>query len=147
MNQSRFHGITSLILMGIAVALGAVSIFRASPWLALGYGILGAIASFGVVFAYCAKCPARENCAHILPGRAARLFRRKEAPYAPWEYAAVAAGLAVILIGPQPFLLRDPPFLAAFWALCTLAVIQIRAKVCRACANENCPLRKTGGHR
>lgn len=147
MNQSRFHGISSLVLAGIAITLGAVSIYRASPWLALGYGILGALASFAVLFAYCAKCPGREHCAHVLPGRAAGLFRRKTAPYTAWEYAAMAAGLGVIIFAPQPFLLPYPASLAAFWTLCAIAVIQIRMKVCSACANEHCPLRNTGGSR
>lgn len=47
--NTRFHGVTSLTLVGIAIALAAVAIFQASLWLGIGYLILCGIASFVVV--------------------------------------------------------------------------------------------------
>ena len=66
MTKSQFYGVTSLILVGIAIVLGIVAIFQASLWLGIGYLLLSGIAAFVVIYAYCAKCPRKAQCAHVL---------------------------------------------------------------------------------
>ena len=67
--NTRFQGVTSLTFVGIAIALAAVAIFQASLWLGIGYLILCGIASFVVVYSYCAKCLCKAHCVHVLPGK------------------------------------------------------------------------------
>ena len=77
MTKSQFYGVPSLILVGIAIVLGVVAIFQASLWLGIGYLLLSGIAAYVVIYAYCAKCPSKAQCAHVLPGKAALAIQRK----------------------------------------------------------------------
>ncbi|MBN1426984.1 MAG: hypothetical protein JXB07_01285 [Anaerolineae bacterium] len=139
---TRFHGITSLALAGAAIALGAVAMFQSAMWIGVGYLLVCAIAAPVVLYAYCAKCPCKTHCAHVLPGKAAMLFKRQPGPYSPAEMLAMIVALLLMVGLPQIVLWRSPGLLIAFWVLLGIAVIQVRSVVCRACGNINCPLNK-----
>ncbi|MBN1438855.1 MAG: hypothetical protein JW929_05530 [Anaerolineales bacterium] len=136
----RVHGILSLAFAGTAVGLGAAAVFRASIWFGVCYLLLCPAAMSVVLFAYCAKCPCKGGCAHVLPGKAAALFRRRPGPYSAAEIAALCASLLLLTAIPQPFLWRHPAWLAVFWVLMGVAAVQIRGAVCRACGNLYCPI-------
>jgi hypothetical protein len=140
--KTRFHGITSLILAGVAIALGAFAMFQTAVWIGVGYLLICAIATPVVLYAYCAKCPSKTQCAHVLPGKAAMLFKRQPGPYSATEMIAMLVSLLLVAGLPQLVLWRSPALLIFFWVLLGVAVIQVRSVVCRACHNVNCPLNK-----
>lgn len=139
--NTRFHGVTSLTFVGIAIALAAVAIFQASLWLGIGYLILCGIASFVVVYSYCAKCPCKAHCAHVLPGKAAMSFKRPPGPYSTAEVLLMVTALTLLIGLPQLSLWHSPVLMAAFWVLCGIAFVQIRSAVCKTCNNVYCPLK------
>jgi hypothetical protein len=137
----QFHGITSILLVAAAIAIAAFATFRASWVLGVVYLALCAVSLLTIVYAYCAKCPCKEQCAHVLPGKAALAFDRQPGPYTATEIGAlILAG--VLLMGlPQFWLWRYAGLFVAFWVLNAIAVIQIRIVVCPACDNIHCPLK------
>jgi hypothetical protein len=140
--NTRFHGITSIGLVGISIALAAIVMFQASLVLGIVYVAGCALAPLAIAYAFCAKCPCRGQCAHVLFGKLAlALTDRRPGPYTPLELAAVLLGLLWLLGLPQPWLWTHPGLAVAFWLLNAVAVLQIRLAVCPGCANAHCPLR------
>jgi hypothetical protein len=139
---ARFHGVTSIVLMGVATVLAAITALRTSWLLGALYLALAALGLAGVLYAYCAKCPCRLHCGHVVPGKLVSAFvKREPGPYTKFEIAVVAVALSLLIALPQLWLWRTPVLLAAFWGLAGLAAIEIRAVVCRACDNVYCPAR------
>jgi hypothetical protein len=137
----RFHGITSIVLTAIAILIAAVAAFRASWVLGVVYLAICVAALLIIIYAYCAKCPCKEHCAHVFLGKAALAFERQPGPYAATELVALVLALALLLGLPQFWLWRYTGWFVAFWVLNAIAVIQIRAVVCPACDNTHCPLK------
>lgn len=141
--SNRFHGVTSLVWAGIALAIGVVAVFWVSRgWGFVYLGVLG-LGSQVVLRAYCAKCPAKAYCAHVLPGKAVQNINRRPGPYTPAEIGATMAALALIVGFPQFWLWRYPGALIAFWVLMAVALVQILTNICRKCPNTYCPINKT----
>ncbi len=140
----RFHGLTSLGLVGVALALAAIAMFQASWGLGGLYLVVCVVAPGVILYTYCAKCPCKGRCAHVLLGWGAGFFEREPGPYSRVEMAALALALLALLGTPQPWLWRQAGLFAAFWILNAVALLQIRRYVCRACENVYCPL-KAGG--
>ena len=137
----QFHGMTSLGFAAIAIAIAAVVMFRTS--LTLGVVYLAACALGGgiIVYAYCAKCPCKAHCAHVLPGKAALAFDRQPGPYTATEIVALALAGLLIMGLPQFWLWRYLGLFIAHWVLMAVALVQVRIVVCRSCDNVYCPLR------
>ena len=143
--SARFHGVVSIGLVGVAVALAAVVMFQVSVALGVVYLMGCAVAPLGIVYAYCAKCPCRSHCAHVVFGKlAVALTDRQPGPYSRGEVAVVAVALLWLLGLPQIWLWRSLGVFAVFWVLNGVAVLQIRLAVCRSCENVFCPM-KAGG--
>jgi hypothetical protein len=140
MESRRFHGVTSLLLVGIATVLAIIVMFQASLWLGVAYLVVCAIAPQVVIYAYCAKCVSRRFCAHVLPGRAAQRYDRQPGPYTRLELVAMSLGLLALLGLPQPWLWGHTGLFIAYWVLTGIALVQIRIVVCRSCRNIHCPL-------
>jgi len=140
--SARFHGVVSIGLVGIAILIAVVTVFQVSPVLGIVYLVGCAIAPLGIVYAFCAKCACRHCCAHVVFGKLAVAFtNRQEEPYTKAEIAVVAVALLWLLGLPQIWLWRTPIWLVAFWILNAIAVLEIRATVCPACENIECPMR------
>jgi hypothetical protein len=140
--SARFHGVMSITLVAVAVVIAAVAILQASLGLGIVYLLGCALAPLGIVYAFCAKCPCRGRCAHVVFGRLALvLTNRQPGPYTAAEVAVVGLGLLWLLGLPQVWLWRAPLWFAVFWLLNAGAVVQIRLAVCPACDNVHCPLR------
>jgi hypothetical protein len=138
--NNQIHGLISISLVLIAVAFGATAMFLSAPLLGLAYLVTVALALGVVLYAYCAKCADRARCGHVLPGKIVTAFtNRQTEPYTSFELILVGVALLLLLGLPQPWLWRFPGLLAAFWVLTAIALLQIRAVVCRACNNKNCP--------
>lgn len=139
--STRFHGVVSISLVGISVLAATVTAFQASLALGLVYLAGCALAPLAIVYAFCAKCPCRTRCAHVIFGKlAVALTDRQPGPYTPIELAVLGLGLLWLLGLPQVWLWRTPVWLAVFWLLNAVAVVQIRLAVCPACDNAYCPL-------
>ncbi len=142
---TRFHGVTSIGLVLVAVVIAAVTGFQSSPVLGLVYLLGCAVAPLGIVYAYCAKCPCRTHCAHVIFGKLAVAFtKRQPGPYTKTEIVVVLVALLWLLGLPQVWLWQYPVLLVLFWLLNVIAVLQIRLVVCRSCENVYCPM-KVGG--
>ena len=138
--NTRFHGVMSISLIGLATALAAVAMFRASVALGIGYLMMSGVAGGAVLYAFCAKCPCRARCGHVVPGKIAALFGREPGPYTPIEYGVLAL-FGLVLIGvPQVWLWRTPWLLIGYWALAGVGLVQILTFVCRSCSNLHCPV-------
>jgi hypothetical membrane protein len=66
--SKKTYGIIGLVMLIAAVLVGLVGIFPYSVT-AAGIYLVGSIAVFLIfVYAFCAKCPVRDNCTHVLQG-------------------------------------------------------------------------------
>jgi hypothetical protein len=143
--SARFHGVVSIGLVGLAILLAVVVVLPSSPVLGVVYLAGCMVALLGIVYAYCAKCPCRVHCAHLVFGKlASALTDRQSGPYTPAEIAVVGLALLWLLGLPQIWLWRSLGVFIAFWVLSAVAVFQIRLVVCRGCENVYCPMRAGG---
>ena len=138
----RFHGLTSLLWISGALAVGFGALFATAWPLGAAYLVL-CVAAFGVIIgAFCARCPCRTHCAHVVPGWLAHKFtHRASGPFTQTELLALGAALLAMLGLPLIALWHYPAWLLVYVALIAVALVQIRAFVCRACANIHCPLK------
>ena len=140
--KTWFHGITSLGLIFAAIVLAAVAMFRVSWVLGVVYLLICGIASIAMLYAYCAKCPCRDQCGHVFPGKMARIFKnRSPGPYTITELAITGLALILLIGLPQAWLFRYIGLFVAFWVMTAIAVIQMRTIVCRTCNNTYCPVK------
>jgi hypothetical protein len=143
--SARFHGVTSIGLVVVAMVIAAVVLFQVSWVVAVVYLVGCAVSAAGIVYAFCAKCPCRRRCAHVVFGKLAVAFtNREEGPYTGIELAVVGLALLWLLGFPQIWLWRYAGLLVAFWVLNAISVVQIRLAVCPACGNAHCPLKARG---
>ncbi len=140
--MGTFHGITSLVLLALAMLVGLIGVALDAPTAAVSYALLLGAAFLVVCAAYCAKCPCRKDaCGHLVPGLVAQnLPARRQTPYNTIDLALTASALAAMVLYPQPWLWRHPTLLTLFWLLTAGAVLQIVLRVCRRCQNRHCPL-------
>lgn len=144
--KRQHHGILSLILLFMAVGIGAISIVRSSRLMAITYMLISAISFVLIVYSYCSKCSCRKHtCGHVLPGIITRFLpQRIEARYTIMDYIGVALPLIVIVVFPQYWLIDNILLIVSFWSLVLVAVVDILLKVCKGCENKYCSIRKTG---
>jgi hypothetical protein len=143
--SKRYHGVTSLALMALATVIAAVVMFQTSWVLGVVYLVVCVAASGTVVYAYCAKCPCKARCAHVLPGKAALAFERQPGPYTRTELLALLVAFLLLMGLPQLWLWRYSGLFVAYWSWSAIALVEVRANVCRSCDNVHCPLRPVSG--
>lgn len=139
---NKFHGITSIGLVAVAVVIAALTMFRTSLVLGIVYLAVCIAAPCAILYAYCAKCPCKAHCGHVFLGKIAMAFDRKPEPYTTTEMTVLALAFLLLLGLPQFWLWRYIELFIAFWVLNTIAFVQIRIVVCRACENVYCPLKR-----
>lgn len=143
MTNAQLHGVLSLGATMIAAGIAAVAMGQTSWALAVGYGVVYVVGWGLIVGAFCAKCPCKAHCGHVLPGKLTAWFpRRPSAPYQPWEWTLLIVALAGWVILPQPWLVGQLGLFAVYWVLMAAAGVQILLFVCRACRNVYCPIRE-----
>ena len=140
--RTKFHGLTSLGLIFFAIFLAVFFAWQIDLWLALGYVVFVLLAFAIVIVAYCAKCPCKANCAHVIPGWLAQAVDRQPGPYSRTELVLLVVSLALVLLLPNFWLGSIPLWLAIYWLAVILGVIQIRSFVCKPCGNIFCPLNR-----
>jgi hypothetical protein len=140
--STRFHGIMSVLLVAAAIIIAVLALMLAPVgwgWV-LGYLLLCAAGGAAVFYAYCAKCPCKACCAHVLPGKVAVLFPRTPGPYSTTEAAVVIGALLLILGLPQLWIWRSVLAGVTFWLLIAVATTQILTFICGVCPNTHCPV-------
>lgn len=138
--SKQFHGLFSLGLAGAAIVIALVTAFRAAWFWGVLYLALCLAAPPIILRLYCAKCPAKLCCAHVIPGKAAAKIIRQPGAYTPTEKGWTFLILLLMFGLPQAWLWRELWALAAFWTLLAFAVVEIRMCICPACRNVYCPL-------
>jgi hypothetical protein len=142
MSKQRLHGVVSLGLVGVSIGIALVVMFRAAWGWGVLYVAISAASGYGIVYAYCAKCPCKVRCGHVLPGKAAQRFKRQPGPYTATDNMILVLGLIGVIALPQIWLWRDPALFGVFWLLTGIALVDILRVVCRACNNIYCPLQQ-----
>jgi hypothetical protein len=138
--RRQTHGAVSLGLVALAIAAAAQSLFQQSLILGMTYMFLAGLSVSVILYAFCAKCPDRENCGHVIPGKSAKVFSaRQKEPYTASDLSLTAASLAILFIFPQIWLWRHPLVFFVFWIFMAVAAADIRSKVCKGCGNNHCP--------
>lgn len=143
---NKFHGVFSLVLAGCAFLIAVIAV-TTSVWpLGLIYIFLILVSLLSVVYFYCSKCDCKDSgCGHIFPGLLTKLLAkvlppRKPGAYNNIEYAATYGPLALIILFPQVWLLKEISLFILFWLFIALAALEIRLYVCKGCQNKKCPL-------
>lgn len=138
--KHKFHGVFSLLLFVLALAVALTTLWRQSVWLGLLYLAITGFAAYGILFAYCCKCSVRlDNCSHVFPGWFTRLMpQRKQGPYSFGDIAWTVLFLAVMVLFPQYWLLQNLTAMILFWLLAIVALVEILLFVCRKCKNTGC---------
>lgn len=141
----QYHGVSSLLLLLVAVSVGVIMIFRVSPVWSLVYLVIGIISGLIIVFSFCSKCPCKStSCGHVFPGKLTKyLPERDVTPYETTDLLGVAIPVLVLVLFPQLWLIDDLRILGAFWCLILVAVLDISLFVCKDCKNRCCPINKS----
>ena len=143
--KRKTAGISAMIMFGMAVAAGLIAVMLEEVLLGIVYLLITALSGWIIIKTFCAKCPAKDDCSHVLPGRIAARFSRKAVPYTTVELTAVTVSVAFILLFPQYWLFGNPVLAGVFWLLCIGAVVPLPPCVCIRCSNSFCPLCRKGG--
>lgn len=141
---TKIHGIISLLLAGSAILLSLIMMFKNSTTLGVafsGFCVIGAVA---ILRLFCAKCPSRKNCGHVVPGfLAEKLFKQVQpGPYTIAEIAVFVLCMGVIIMVPQYWLFKNSGAFVGYWVISFFAGIYIKKNVCTTCENNYCPSNK-----
>ena len=105
--STKTNGLIGLIMLIAAVLVGLYGIFPYSVT-AAGIYLAGSIAVFLIfVYAFCAKCPVRDNCTHVLQGMLTHCMPgRTTGPYSPGDLLGLFLFFGFVALFPQ--VLADP---------------------------------------
>ncbi len=138
--NSRFHGVTSLLLESLAIVIGFTAVWQAHKVAGVIYAILILAAVPVILYSYCSKCEVRlTGCRHVIPGQITRLLpARENEQYGILDYVGLTLPAAILVAYPQPWLLENLTLLILFWACLAGGLVQILLKVCKGCGNRKC---------
>lgn len=141
--KQKVHGIISLALIFVAVIIALIFMQRQSNNLGILYLLIIVSSVPTILYFYCGKCTCKDGaCSHVLPGMLTRLLpKRKQGPYTKTDYLWTTVSLAALLGFPQIWLWHSKPLLVVYWILLLIGLTEILLLVCRACSNQNCPVR------
>lgn len=140
---SRFHGVFSLTLFSVAVAVGFFSMAAESMTAALIYLLVVVFSALVITYSFCTKCCQKESCGHVFPGLLARRMPMRGGKYTHSDILGVVLPAAAILLMPQTWLLKNFFQFTFFWLLVAVAGAEVNFFVCRSCSNRACPLNKS----
>lgn len=140
--ERSYRGAVSFMLIMLFTVVGIIAAFMRSPVWGIAYAVTAAVAIALVVVVYCAKCPGKRRCVHIVPGLIARHISRAPKPYTIPELLITAGAFLALALVPQPVLVSHKGLLVLFWALTVAAALEIYLVMCRRCFNAFCPLNR-----
>ncbi|MBN1498819.1 MAG: hypothetical protein JW982_01570 [Spirochaetes bacterium] len=139
--KSIVHGSIAACLFLLALMIGLTSVYIYGSVIAAAVYFVSGIMGFEIIlFFYCRKCcGAMDNCMHLGFGKLTRFFKPPAVKkYSVIDYLMTMAGVLILIVFPQYWLLNNSVIMAAFWILITLAVTEILFFVCYGCSNEKC---------
>jgi hypothetical protein len=140
--SAKTYGFIGLIMLIAAVLVGLYGIFQYSVTAAAIY-LIGSIAVFLIfVYAFCAKCPARDTCTHVLQGMMTHLMpARTTGPYSGCDLLGLLLFFGFVALFPQYWLIRNLMLMLVFWILFLGNLIITHYGCCKGCGNIYCMLR------
>ncbi len=136
------HGIASFFLIMAFVFTGMAASFLVSSAAGFVYLVSSIIAPTAVIVFYCAKCPGKKRCIHVVPGFLACGIDKNATPYTAFEYAVTGLAFAALVVIPQRALIANRPLFFLFWIFACATVLDLYFIVCRSCFNVFCPMKK-----
>jgi hypothetical protein len=140
--SKKTYGIIGLVMYIAAFLVGLYGILPYSVT-AAGIYLVGSIAVFLIfVYAFCAKCPVRDNCTHVLQGMVTHLMPgRTTGAYSRCDLLGTLLFFAFVALFPQYWLIRNPMLMLVFWILFLGNLAITHYMCCKGCGNIYCLLR------
>ncbi|MBN2755065.1 MAG: hypothetical protein JXR81_09445 [Candidatus Goldbacteria bacterium] len=145
--KSRIHGAAAIVLFIGAFMSGGYVVFMDSVLFGSIYAAIIVMFFTAIPAVYCSKCPCRDRCMHVILGPISKLLVSKpnESGYTVTDVVLTLSVAAAAVIMPQPWLIKNIPFLIFYWIAVTIAAAEIFLFVCKGCGNEKCPMKKISG--
>jgi hypothetical protein len=133
------------VLAGM-VLVGAIAIYRGSPWAAaayLGFGLVGGLlVIYDLLCVYC-PYPYQYNDCLFFPAPLLAAVAKRRTGKIPWlRKALLVVIVAALVLVPQYWLWDNPALLAGFWALAAAIAVAFPGYYCRRCRHGQCPLNR-----
>jgi hypothetical protein len=140
--SAKTYGVIGLFLLIAAVLVGVYGILPYSVT-AAGIYLVGSIIVFLIfVYAFCAKCPVRDDCTHVLQGLVTRCMPgRTTGPYSGRDLLGLLVFFGFVALFPQYWLVRNLVLMTLFWLLFLGNLIVTHYGCCKGCGNIYCMLR------
>lgn len=139
-DSHRTHGVLSILIFLLAVALADAVLFYRSPVLGWSYIGVVLVGLWGIITSFCTKCCCKHRCSHVVLGWIARyLPKRPVGKYTARDVTGMAVSFSAVALFPQPWIWSVPVAAAGFWLLAAVVVLDIAKGVCPGCANTLCP--------
>jgi hypothetical protein len=140
--SKKTYGVIGMLMVIAAILVGLSGILPYSVT-AAGMYLAGSIVVFLIfVYAFCAKCPVRDNCTHIIQGRLTHLMPgRTTGPYSGCDLLGLFMFFGFVALFPQYWLIRNLLLMGIFWILFLGNLIITHFGCCRVCGNIYCMLR------
>ena len=140
--SAKTYGVIGLVMLTAAVLVGLYGIFRYSVT-AAGIYLIGSIAVFLIfVYAFCAKCPIRDTCTHVIQGMVTHLMPgRTPGAYSRSDLLGTLLFFGFVALFPQYWLIRNPVLMLVFWILFIGNLVITHYGCCKGCGNKYCLLR------
>jgi hypothetical protein len=138
----KIPGTLGLIFGTIAFLVGTFSFSQVSYYLAAGYLLVCLFAGMLIVRVFCASCPMKGTCVHILPGYVAQFWNQLPGPYSSGKIILTGILFAIIILIPQLVLIRSLYLFVLFWICIIIAAMSSYLVLCPGCGNQYCPFRR-----
>ncbi|MEI7434175.1 MAG: hypothetical protein WCJ93_08000 [Methanomicrobiales archaeon] len=140
--SQKTYGIIALIVLIAAFLVGLYGILQYSVTAAAIY-LIGSIVVFLIfVYAFCAKCPIRNNCTHVVMGCATHLMpSRATGAYSRPDLLGTLLFFGFVALFPQYWLIRNSLLMLVFWILFLGNLGITHYTCCKGCGNIYCQLR------
>ncbi len=143
MDKTTF-GIIGLFLGITAILTGFYGILLRSLFIAGGYLVFVVVVGVFFIRFFCASCPIKDTCVHILPGYMARMWKVAPGPYSSRKLVISGFLFVILFIPPLPSLLTSPVLMIIFLVCIVFAAVTSVRFLCPGCGNRFCPFRKEG---
>lgn len=140
--SGKTWGIIALVMIAAALCTGLYGILLYSG-IAAGIYLAGSAAVYLIfVYAFCSKCPVRNDCNHVVMGWLTHLMpSRVTGPYSRSDLLGTVLFFGFVALFPQYWLVRNPILMLVFWILFLGNLAITRSRCCKGCGNLCCPLR------
>jgi len=140
--SAKTYGFIGLIMLIAAVFVGLYGILPYSVT-AAGIYLVGSIAVFLIfVYAFCAKCPVRDTCRHVIQGILTHCMPgRTPGQYSRSDLIGLLLFFGFVALFPQSWLIRNLLLMLVFWLLFLGNLVITHFMCCKGCGNIYCMLR------